>query len=134
MHSKLEETTFHPAQGGIAERARDAFNLWRNAFQVPPFLECAITALDLSSSAQAGPITGPYCLPQEISFMLVHRCPLRTSILYLGHFADLGNRHIPSAFIIGYTYVAVVPHIDHRLATCRNVIMDWAVVKHFVVC
>jgi len=64
MHSKLEETTFHPAQGGIAERARDAFNLWRNAFQVPPFLECAITALDHSSSAQAGPITGPYCLPQ----------------------------------------------------------------------
>ncbi len=63
-----------------------------------------------------------------------HRCPLRPSMLYLGHFADLGNRHIPPAFIIGYTYVAVVPNIDHQRAICRNVIMAWAVVKRFVVC
>ncbi len=66
--------------------------------------------------------------------MLAHRCPLRPSMLYLGHFADLGKRHIPPAFIIRYIYVAVVPNIDHQCAICRNVIMAWAVVKRFVVC
>src|ERR1700730_7379330 len=46
---------------------------------------------------------------EEIPFLCSHLFPLRTCSLHLGHFADLGYRHIPPAFVVRQTNVTVVP-------------------------
>src|SRR5690348_17312371 len=60
------------------------------------------------------PFVQMWFLPQKIRFLFPLLCPLNVSRLYRGTLAEMGDWHVPPAFVIGYAHRVIVLHVDHR--------------------
>src|SRR5579884_3061408 len=60
-----------------------------------------------------------FLLWQKITLLCSHISPFSTCFHYLIHLAYLGYRHVPPAFIIVYSFVAIIPNINDRGSLCH---------------